>query len=131
VTNNPGVQSSTVKSAAHRFRPASSRIGYGVHPWSDPNINDEFYEDFLELNAIDFHIYATEWTPTHIDFYIDNQKIKTIEQSPHYPMQFMLGIYGLPNEAVGQSAHEASYPEEFIIDYFRAYQPVEGYSRRK
>jgi hypothetical protein len=108
--------------------PTSSRIGYGVHPWSDPNINDEFYEDFLELDANDFHIYAAEWCPTGIDFYIDNQRIKTIEQSPRYPMQFMLGIYELPNEDAEQPSRDASYPKEFIIDYFRAYQPVRDYS---
>jgi beta-glucanase (GH16 family) len=110
-------------------RPTSSRIGYGVHPWSDPTIREEFYEDFLAIDATQYHIYATEWTPTHIDFYVDNQKTRTVNQSPKYPMQFMLGIYERPNQSAGADAPDrsASYPKKFIIDYFRAYQPIRGY----
>ena len=111
-------------------RPTSSRVGYGVHPWSDPTITDEFFEDFLHIDATHYHIYAAEWTPTHIDFYVDNQKIRTIHQSPKYPMQFMLGIYERPHLGAEAEASDrsATYPKKFIIDYFRAYQPVGGYA---
>lgn len=50
-----------------------SRIGYGVHPWGDPAINDEFYRELVPIDAARFHVYAAEWTPTHIDFYVDNR----------------------------------------------------------
>ena len=107
----------------------SARVGYGVHPWGDPTIADEFYQDQLPIDATRFHIYAAEWTPTHIDFYVDNQKIRTIRQSPAYPMQFMLGIYERPEQRNGTAAPEPaeSYPKLFAIDYFRAYQPIVGY----
>lgn len=109
---------------------SSSRVGYGVHPWSDPAVTDEFYEEFLPIDATSYHIYAAEWTPSHIDFYVDNQKIRRIDQSPKYPMQFMLGIYELPHKiaAQGASAQRTAYPKQFVIDYFRAYQPVGGYA---
>lgn len=100
----------------------SANIGYGIHPWGDPNLVDEFYQDPLEIDATKFHIYAHEWTPTHIDFYVDNQKIRRIDQSPAYPMQFMLSLYELP----GVDA-DAAYPKEFVVDYIRGYQPVDGY----
>jgi len=106
-----------------------TRVGYGVHPWFDPAITDEFYEDVLPIDATSFHIYAIEWTPSFIDFYVDNRKLRTIQQSPAYPMQFMLGIYELPDQAAGVNSAPlpAAYPKEFVIDYFRAYQPHDGY----
>jgi hypothetical protein len=36
-------------------------------------------------------------------------------------MQFMLGIYEFAGPPAG------AYPKEFVIDYFRAYQPEGGY----
>jgi hypothetical protein len=103
----------------------SSRVGYGVHPWSDPTITDAFFDEELPIDATCFHIYAIEWKPTSIDFYVDNQKIRTIHQSPHYPMQFMLGIYEFSSPI--NNPQSSGYPKEFVIDYFRAYQPDGGY----
>ncbi len=106
-----------------------SRVGYGVHPWSDPSLMDEFYEEIIDSDATGYHIYAAEWTPTHIDFFVDNRKIRTINQSPTYEMQFMLGIYERPQQADGTEVFDepTSYPKKFVIDYVRAYQPVGGY----
>lgn len=110
--------------------PTSSRVGYGVHPWGDPAIRDEFYTEFFPMDAAQFHIYGVEWTPTHLDFYIDNVKIRTINQSPDYPMQIMLSIYEHPFEGAwtGEYDPAAAYPKNFTIDYFRAYQPQGGYT---
>lgn len=105
----------------------SSRVGYGVHPWGDESLTDEFYNDFLDIDATQFHIYAIEWTPTQIDVYVDNQKVRTIRQSPDYPMQFMLNIYELP-DAIGNTSDDSfSYPRNFVIDYVRGYRPIDGY----
>lgn len=107
----------------------SSAVRYGVHPWSDPTITDEFYEDTLPFDTARYHVYGLEWTPTHIDFSIDNQHIRTIHQSPAYPMQFMLSVYEHPFEGAWSGVYDPSapYPKTFTIDYFRAYQPVGGY----
>jgi len=100
----------------------TSKVGYGIKSWADPTLSAAFYRDSLDIDATHFHIYAHEWTPTHIDFYVDNHKIRRINQSPAYPMQFMLGLY----EAPGVDARSA-YPKEFVVDYVRTYQPVSGY----
>lgn len=105
--------------------PTSSRIGYGVHPWSDPAIIDDFHEDFVPIDASRYHIYAVEWTPTHLDFYIDNIKTRTIHQSAAYPMQLMLNIYERPS--AGESEDPSAYPKAFMVDYVRVYQPIGGY----
>jgi len=104
--------------------PTSTIVRYGIHPWEDPNLTDEFYQDRIDIDATKFHIYAHGWTPTHIDFYVDNQKIRRINQSPDYPMQFMLSIYELPGADLN-----LAYPKEFVIDYVRGYQPVGGYEK--
>lgn len=108
----------------------SSIIGYGVHPWYDPTLKEEFFEERFAFDASDFHIYAVEWTPTHLDFYIDNLKIRTIVQAIGYPMQFMLTIYEHPFEGAWTGPYDptAPYPKTFDVDYLRVYQPVEGYS---
>jgi beta-glucanase (GH16 family) len=108
----------------------SSIIRYGVHPWSDPAIHEEFYVERFPMDTTCFHIYAVEWTPTHIDFYIDNVKTKTIQQSIQYPMQLMLGLFELPFEGGWNGPYDsnAPYPKTFTVDYVRSYQPVGGYS---
>lgn len=112
-----------------RTSPTSSAVRYGVHPWGDPTITDEFYEDYFEIDTAQFHVYAVEWTPAQVDFFVDNVKIRTINQSPKYPMQFMLSIYELPFAGAWTGAYDpqAPYPKQFVIDYFRAYQPIGGY----
>ena len=104
---------------------STAEVRYGVHPWADPALTEEFYRDTLPIDAAQFHIYAAEWTPTHIDFYVDNIKRRTIAQSPAYPMQFMLGLYELP----GAKSQPGDYPKRFVVDYFRGYQPEAGYQR--
>lgn len=103
----------------------ASEVRYGIHPWQDPALVDEFYRETLPLDAARFHIYAVEWTPTYVDFYVDNVHRRRIMQSPAYPMQFMLGIYDVPV----QNKHHGDYPRRFVVDYFRAYQPEGGYGK--
>ena len=106
-----------------------SRVRFGVHPWKDTSLVDEFYEEAYGINTAAFHVYGLEWTKSHIDFYIDNIKIKTIHQSPSYPMQFMLSLYEHPFAGAASGVYDPSapYPKEFTVDYFRAYQPINGY----
>lgn len=100
-----------------------SEVRYGVKSIHDTRLTGEFFHEVLPFDATKFHIYAAEWTPTHIDFYVDNLKRRTIHQSPDYPMQFMLNIYELP----GEPSPPAAYPKRFVIDYVRGYHPLGGY----
>lgn len=103
------------------INPSSSVIGYGVRKNNDPAITEEYFEDTLNIDASSFHIYAAEWTPNQIDFFIDNQKTRTIKQSAKYPMQFMLGIYELPS-ALTAEARNAPFPKTMLVDYVRGYK---------
>ena len=101
----------------------TAAVGMGVHPFGDPTIVDEFAAEVVEIDAREFHVYAAEWTPDFVAFFIDRRLIKTVRQSPQYPMQFMLGIYEFPDDGLAPAqAHR--YPKQFTIDYFRGYRPL-------
>ena len=91
-----------------------SKIGYGVHPFGDARIVDEFYEDLLAIDVSAFNTYAVEWTKDRLEFFINGQRIRTISQSPDYEMQLMLNIYDLEN----RNAEKMS----FFVDYVAGYK---------
>lgn len=103
--------------------PTAARVGYGLHPFGDPMIQDEFYHDTLPIDTAGFHIYAAEWTPGGVTFSVDNVPIRTIAQSPDYPMQFMLTLYELPDQ-LGPEAGRAPWPRVCEVDYVRGYRPA-------
>jgi Glycosyl hydrolases family 16 len=105
-------------------------VGMGLHPFGDPSIREEFSVEPIAMDARQFHLYAAEWTPEYVAFFVDHRLVKTVEQSPGYPMQFMLGIYEFPDHAQAtQSAYR--YPKQFIVDYFRGYRPSTSQRARR
>jgi Glycosyl hydrolases family 16 len=97
----------------------SALIGMGVHPFGDPTITDDFERVRLPIDVRDFHEYAAEWTTDRVRFFVDGHEVRTVEQSPGYEMQFMLGIY----EFGERTESSGPYPKRFTIDRFRAYRP--------
>jgi beta-glucanase (GH16 family) len=88
----------------------------GIHPVGDPDLVEEFAREPLPIDVRDFHVYAAEWTPEGVSFLVDGEHVKTVGQSPAYPMQLMLGVYEFP-EFPGEGA--TSHPKEFVVDYVR------------
>jgi len=109
----------------HRFNPRSVVREAQVNriPFADPRIVDDFRAVRLPIDIADFHLYAAEWTPQRVSFFVDNQEVGIVEQSPQYPMQLMLGLYEQPDE----TPPGGRYPKKFIVDYLRVYRPVGGY----
>ncbi|MFD2093857.1 glycoside hydrolase family 16 protein [Blastococcus deserti] len=100
--------------------PGSASVGMGVHPFGDPAITDEFAARPVPIDAREFHVYAAEWTPSHVAFFVDGELVTVVGQSPGYPMQFMLGIYAFPGpDGVLPPAAAA---REFVVDWFRGYR---------
>jgi Glycosyl hydrolases family 16 len=96
-------------------------VGMGLHPFGDPSITDDFVVEELPIDVRETHEYAAEWTPEEVRFFVDRRLVRTVEQSPDYPMQFMLGIYEFPGvDPVARPS--APYPLEFIVKRFRAWQ---------
>jgi hypothetical protein len=104
--------------------PDEARVGMGVHPFGDPRIVDEFSREAVPIDAREFHVYAAEWTPERVSFFVDDEQIKTVHQSPSYPMQLMLGLYEFPDDT-GGGPSATKYPKRFTVDYVRGYRRAE------
>jgi hypothetical protein len=98
--------------------PDHALVGMGLHPFGDPSIVDDFSKVTVPVDVREFHVYAAEWTPDRVVFFVDGEPVKTADQSPAYPMQLMLGLYEFPPEG-DQPARP--YPKEFVVDYVRGY----------
>ena len=101
-------------------------VGMGVHPFGDLHISDEFAAERVPIDAREFHVYAAEWTPGHVAFSIDGEHLKTVGQSPSYPMQLMLSLYEFTKDDAGGRTITGAYPKEFVVDYVRGYRRVPG-----
>jgi beta-glucanase (GH16 family) len=106
------------------IRPDGAAVGMGVHPFGDPLITDEWAQQPVAADVTDFHVYAVEWTPEHVAFFVDDALVTVVGQSPAYPMQFMLGVYAFAGD--DGSLPAASSPREFVVDRFTAYRRKEG-----
>lgn len=93
-------------------------MGMGPHPFGDPRIVDEFAAEPVPIDAREFHVYQAEWTPEHIDFFVDGRHIKTVGQSPSYPMQLMLGLYEFADDT-NVASDPSAYPKQVVVDYVR------------
>lgn len=105
-------------------RADATAVGMGVHPFGDPTITDEFAAEVLPIDAREFHVYAVEWTTDRVTFFVDGRHVRTIRQSPDYPMQLMLGIYEFPDAEGAERV--GPYPKEFVVDYVRGYRRCQG-----
>lgn len=99
---------------------AHTAVGMGVHPFGDRRIVDEFSREILPIDAREFHVYAAEWTTEQVAFFVDGDHVKTVHQSPSYPMQLMLGIYEFRGDA--DAGRSGVYPKRFTVDYVRGYR---------
>lgn len=105
--------------------PETAGVGVGVHPFGDPTLVDDFTRLTLDIDATSFHAYGARWTPAGIDFFVDGQRVKTVHQSPNYPMQLMLGIYDFAPEAEPSGGGSAGgFPRNFVVDSVRGYRPA-------
>jgi hypothetical protein len=99
----------------------SATIGMGLHPFGDPTLSDAFERVSLPIDVREFHDYALQWTAEQAAFFVDGRLVRLVEQSPKYPMQFMLGLY----EFDERSASSGPYPKRFTVERFHAYRPIE------
>jgi beta-glucanase (GH16 family) len=101
-------------------------VGMGLHPFGDPTIRDDFSAVRIPIDAREFHVYAAEWTPEQVAFLVDGDLVRTVGQSPAYPMQLMLGIYEFPPDDDAATRPDEDYPKSFAVDYVRGYRLADG-----
>lgn len=64
--------------------------------------------------------WLTGRTADRVDFFVDGSRVRTVPQSPGYPMQLMLGGYEFPSE--DGPARPGTYPQTFVVDWWRVWQ---------
>ena len=77
----------------------TAAVGMGVHPFRDPAITDEFAAPRLAIDVGEPHVYAADWRPGRVDFLVDGEHVKTVDQAPDYPMQMMVAVFDFPDKA--------------------------------
>jgi beta-glucanase (GH16 family) len=78
----------------------------------------------------DFHIYALEWDPDEIRWFIDDQLIhRTKERIPHTPHYLILNT-AVGGTWPGNPDETTIFPQYHDIDYVRVYQRPEYFKRK-
>ncbi len=93
----------------------TAAVGMGVHPFRDPAITDEWDAARVALDVADFHVYAADWGPGRVDFFIDGEQVKTVGQAPAYAMQMMVAVFDFPDKAA--STPDPGHVPELAVDY--------------
>jgi hypothetical protein len=96
---------------------AGAAVGMGVHPFRDPALADDFASPRLPIDVTGFHVYAADWRPGGVDFFVDGDHVRTVEQAPDYPMQMMIGVFDFPSKP--SAAEHAGHVPRFDLDYVR------------
>jgi beta-glucanase (GH16 family) len=100
----------------------SAAVGAGTHPFRDPDLVEDFAAPRLPIDVREFHTYATEWSPERVSFLVDDEVVRVVQQSPAYPMQFMLDVYAFPGDDGGPPP--GPWPKELVVDSFRGWRPA-------
>ena len=79
-----------------------------------------------------FHVYAVDWTPTKMDFYVDDTKYFTLNSTSDYKTwPFNKRFFLIMNIAVGgnwggaQGVDNTVFPAKMDIDYVRVYKTAD------
>jgi hypothetical protein len=99
-----------------------AQVGMGVHQFRDPALHEEFGTEPMRLDVAEFHTYAVDWRPGSLVFGIDGVVVRTLEQSPDYPMQLMVGVFDFPIKA---SATDGGATPEMVVSHVRG-RPLEA-----
>jgi Glycosyl hydrolases family 16 len=74
----------------------SAAVGMGIKPIRDPALTDGFEAPRIALDVSQPHVYAADWRPGRVDFLIDGDHVRTVEQAPDYPLQMMVAVFDFP-----------------------------------
>jgi beta-glucanase (GH16 family) len=97
-------------------RPTAA-VGMGIHPFRDPALTDDFATPRLAIDVAELHVYAADWRPGRVDFLVDGEPVRRVDQAPAYPMQMMIAVFDFPEKA--HLSEAADHVPELALDYVR------------
>lgn len=71
-------------------------LGCGIKQIKDPRLEQEFSADPRSIDLREPHVYAVDWQPSRVVFFLDGEHLRTTEQAPDYPMQLIIGLFDFP-----------------------------------
>jgi hypothetical protein len=93
-----------------------TELGHGIKAVNDPRLVTDFIAPRLPFSPERYHTYRADWDANGVSFYLNGQMLRRLDQSPAYPMQFMLNVYELkPTDAP---------PPRLHVDWVRAYRLI-------
>jgi beta-glucanase (GH16 family) len=97
-------------------RDGAAAVGIGIKPYADPALRDAFATERVELDVAAFHTYRVDWRPGSLEFAIDGERVRSLDQAPDYPLQLFIGIF----ELAGRPAGAADPPvPEVVVSHVR------------
>ncbi|HEX6022992.1 MAG TPA: glycoside hydrolase family 16 protein [Solirubrobacter sp.] len=81
------------------FGDAPDAIGMGIKPIGDPRLTWDFEQPRLDIDIASHHVYAADWTPGRVEFFVDGEFVRAVDQAPDYPLQFMVAVFDFPEKA--------------------------------
>jgi Glycosyl hydrolases family 16 len=75
-----------------------AEVGIAVRPFRDPAITGEFEAPRLAIDVSEPHVYAADWKPGRVDFLVDGEHVKTVEEAPAYPMLMVVAVFDFPEK---------------------------------
>lgn len=98
----------------------SAAVGMGLRPFRDPAIEDSFEAPRVAIDVTESHVYAADWRPGRVDFLIDGERFKTVDQAPDYPMQMMVAVFDFPEHP--EAGEHAGHVPLLAVDWVRESQ---------
>jgi len=99
------------------FGDAPAAVGMGVHPFRDPALTDDFQQPRLDIDVSEPHVYVADWCPGRVDFLVDGEHVRSVDQAPAYPMQMMVAVFDFPEHE--QASQHAGHLPQLSVDYVR------------
>jgi beta-glucanase (GH16 family) len=104
---------------------------YGTIHWQDNNGQYAQYGGNIATTVTDWHVYAVEWDPNAIRWYVDGTKYHeaNISGGINGTEEFQKDFFLLLNFAIGGNwpgfnVNTAALPAKMIVDYVRVYAPA-------
>ena len=64
----------------------------------------------LDIDIACHHVYAADWQPGRVEFFVDGEFVRAVDQAPDYPLQFMVAVFDFPDKAPDVGPRAACSP---------------------